>query len=502
MFVDLDYNKEIPRPKLFLAKPNKKIIAPIPNVEPDLKIFLNVPNELNFKIPLFIEDDSKSSINESPKLLKNPLLTKIKERYLILVKFMDENNWYMILNPKSDSSSSEHDNMSVKCYSLEYELKDKLINFNTESSTISQILKGNYLDKIPHGALNDTSWSVGYIDPYYNDVYREFSYTGNVLQLLESLAEKFDAIIKYNTEDRTIDIYYKYNYGKNSGIIFNYRKYLKSITKDRDSDSSVMCTRLICIGKDGLSIENINPTGKNYIDDFSYFMYPFTIENGFVTKHSDYMSDNLCIAITKYKAKIMQYQNRFKQLIATKNTYNKLMLYKEGELRSLKHELEIFADNYSVAMMSGNNIQPIITIKKEIESEIKAKELEIESYKIKLKSVEDSIYNIRVDLEEENNFTNEELDELDKYIIWDKWEMQEYIDEEDLYRDGMKKLKEKCKPKVSITLDYVDFIKYVEEQHMWNSLKIGDKIGVKYPLLDIDEKIEYGKDTFVVEEGD
>ncbi|EKS4345281.1 hypothetical protein QB607_003286 [Clostridium botulinum] len=55
MFIDLDYTKEVPKPKLFLAKPNGNIISPINDIEPELKIFLNTPDEISFKIPLFIE---------------------------------------------------------------------------------------------------------------------------------------------------------------------------------------------------------------------------------------------------------------------------------------------------------------------------------------------------------------------------------------------------------------------------------------------------------------
>ena len=33
MFIDLDYTKEVPKPKLFLAKPNGNIISPINDIE-------------------------------------------------------------------------------------------------------------------------------------------------------------------------------------------------------------------------------------------------------------------------------------------------------------------------------------------------------------------------------------------------------------------------------------------------------------------------------------
>ena len=89
---------------------------------------------------------------------------------------------------------------------------------------------------------------------------------------------------------------------------------------------------------------------------------------------------------------------------------------------------------------------------------------------------------------------------MDNYIIEDKWEAPDYIDDEDLYRDGKKKLKEKSKPKVILTIDYVDFLKCIDEQNMWEHLNVGDKIGVQYPLLNIDEKIQYGENTFVVED--
>ena len=47
-------------------------------------------------------------------------------------------------------------------------------------------------------------------------------------------------------------------------------------------------------------------------DDYTYFMYPFEMDKqGNVLNHSYYMSDELCIAITKRMAKIIQNQGKY-----------------------------------------------------------------------------------------------------------------------------------------------------------------------------------------------
>ena len=53
MFLQPDYNKNIPRPKLWLAKPNKEIITSLYEIEPTINYKINNINEITFNIPYF-----------------------------------------------------------------------------------------------------------------------------------------------------------------------------------------------------------------------------------------------------------------------------------------------------------------------------------------------------------------------------------------------------------------------------------------------------------------
>ena len=74
-----------------------------------------------------------------------------------------------------------------------------------------------------------------------------------------------------------------------------------------------------------MSIQEVNITGQNYIEDFSYYMYPFERdENRNVLKHSAYgMSDDLCHAILDYNELLISKQGEFKGYLDNKNLYNK-----------------------------------------------------------------------------------------------------------------------------------------------------------------------------------
>ena len=496
-FLSPDYTKEIPKPVTYLCNPNKQIIFSLYNeIEPELEYKLNNINECSFNIPVFVEDTDYFNINGEVKLIKNPLIDLIQPRFLILVEYNNTKEYFQI-SILNDVVEENKDYISVKCYSLGYELKDfKLINYNTVSSTLRQILLGNDNDGTK-GILYDTLWTVGYIDKKYDDIYRGFeNYNGSVLQAILDLEDTFEYIVEFDTENCLLNFYYKENYGKEIGITFDYEHYLKTLNRERNSDS--MCTRLRVYGKDNLSIENYNPTGQNYIEDFTYFMYPIEMDReGNVLKHSAYMmSDDLCKAITIRMAKIIQYRGIYFDLYNKKNTYSDLKVYKEQELASLNNELQIFSDKLVVAKGAGNSVKEILDIKLQIEEDISNKENEIEEIKNVLEDINQKMIDITIELSDDKNFTINQQQELKKYIIYDKLENKNCIDAKDLYQYGLKQMELKNKPSITIKTDFINFLECIEEQILWDKIKLGDRIFIKYPLLNINTEYIYGTDSF------
>ena len=96
---------------------------------------------------------------------------------------------------------------------------------------------------------------------------------------------------------------------------------MKSFTDTQNSADLV--TRLYLMGKDGLTINGINPAGTSYIEDFSYFMKPFERDsNRRVIRHSDYMSDALCHALLDYQEYFSNRQGDYEKL---SEDYEKLL---------------------------------------------------------------------------------------------------------------------------------------------------------------------------------
>lgn len=306
-FGEIDLTRDASKIKIFLAKPNSTIIAKLTEAyDVNNKLSLGSINSLSFKVPY--EVDIRHNIKP------NQHVNMLKFRYLLKVVLNDNVEWYMITDIE-DIADDNGDSKEVKAMSLGYELKDKLIrNYSTEESgpkTCTEVLTD---------ALSQTLWTVDYVDASFDAVMRSFSVTSKTaLDFVNEIAETFKGVIQWDTENRTISIYKEENIGTNKGLVFSYDKYIKSINKDTVTDE--MTTRLKVYGKDDLSINRLNPTGTNYLEDFSYFLYPFERDgSNNVLNHSDYMSDELCNAILDYNELLETKQGDFAGLVTQKET--------------------------------------------------------------------------------------------------------------------------------------------------------------------------------------
>ena len=113
MFLDIDLSLTPQRPKLYLCKPNKTIIASLKeHYDANLKISLTTLSELTFNLPYQIEKDHEQQYNTHCEMLKN--------RYLIKLILGEYTSYFVIDNPSPNADDST-DFLQVNCYSLEYE---------------------------------------------------------------------------------------------------------------------------------------------------------------------------------------------------------------------------------------------------------------------------------------------------------------------------------------------------------------------------------------------
>ena len=90
--------------------------------------------------------------------------------------------------------------------------------------------------------------------------------TGNVLDLMRVAQENYGVVFKYNTRKKVVSVVFPQS-GDNKGAYLTEELNLQDLSDRRDSYS--LCTRLIPVGVDGLTIESVND-GKNYVENFSY----------------------------------------------------------------------------------------------------------------------------------------------------------------------------------------------------------------------------------------
>ena len=474
MFIDIDYTKRPKKAKFYLAKPNKKIISHIyEKFDDKLSLKLGNINELNFSIPYFVE--------ENGRMIENRHIELIKEKMLIKVVYGNSyKEWYIV--DEIEESGNDKDIFNIKAFSLGYELKDKRISGYVEDAI--------NLNDLLTNILANTLWTIGEIDPIFDNIYRSFESgeNSNALECILKAAEIFGALIVWDTENRKISFKDISKNGKFRGLTVNYGKLLRSIKRQRTTDE--MVTRLYVYGSDDLSIQSVNPTGKPYIEDFSYFMYPFERdENRNVIRSSYYMSDDLCHAILDHQELIQQYSPQIMSLTNQMLQKQQELVAEQTVLDQLNLQLENILNLLDVAKATEDEklIAQRTAERDALQAQIDAQAQITATLKIEIDNIQAQINDIYDTIAIESNFTPELLDELNYYIIEKEWRDDSYIDPQDLYNDALKKFEEIRQPKVVIEIDIDNLLSMVEEQYYWDKLVLGDLIKIKYPQM----KLEY-----------
>lgn len=281
-------SKKRPQPKLWLCKPNYSRIdrlKEISNINGNFKY--NNLNQLTFTIPteVFNEGNHEQQRNE--------LLDTVRNKYVIEFQNINFKDYFVIDEVKKISGDS--DKIEIVANSVASELNKKSVNeIKFLASTIKQIMDSTLSSYAP-------LWTLDYVDPKIENVKRELEMQqSTVTSVVDQINTLFDSVVVFNSVNRTISFYHKDNAGINRGLRVRENSYLKSFEDSLVSTDVI--TRLYPIGKEGLSINSVNPAGTDYIEDFSYFIKPFERdENRNVIQHSNYMSDELCHALLDYQ---------------------------------------------------------------------------------------------------------------------------------------------------------------------------------------------------------
>ncbi|KMY33093.1 hypothetical protein ACZ11_13580 [Lysinibacillus xylanilyticus] len=481
VYIDDILSKKEITPNIYLCKPDKSRIFKLKDIY-DLKLNLKLGaiNELSFSIP--------SHIDRNHLLIENPLITEIKLYYLIEFQFKGSKEYFVVMN-QGKSMSNDEEIITYNLLSTGYLLNNKLIKlYEATSYTLSQLV---------FDFLEGTDWGIDYIDVEFdvnnsNSLKRSYETDNStVLQCLFDVAQKFNAVIYFDTVNQKVSFYKPEKNGLNRGWKLKKGKYLESYNVDINIDEIV--TRMYCYGSERLEFRALSPTGSNYLEDFSWYIYPFKCDDNYnVIQHSEYMSDALCIALLKYNKLLDHNANNFKDLstsLSTKKaeltTLNQELSVSDTELKMLNNDLDIINATYLDEAPSKPEWQLIINKINNKNLEMNLKKNQINSEENEIEKIKTSIATLRNLLDAENNFTKSELLELNKYIICKDFTDDTIVEEQDLLDASTKYFKIVNEPAITMSFKITNFLndlKYVADR---DKINLGDTVKLISNTLNI-----------------
>jgi phage minor structural protein len=467
-----------------LCKPNREPIAKL-NMAYGITqtVRFGQVNDLSFSIPYEVVRDSQ--------LVRNHVVDLVREKFLIKVVVGSIEEWYIII--KKTKSMGDTDSIRLECYSLPYELKyKKLVDYKATSYNCFQVLTEG---------LENSNWKVGYVNPEFYMKWRSFDESSTtVLDFVFRICETYNGVPTFDTINRTVSIWKEEEISTYKGFWISYGKYLQMVEDTVSVDEII--TRLIVTANENASINTVNPTGKSYIDDFSYFLYPFERDNNRnVLSSSYFMGDDLCHALLDYNQLLNQNETTFSDLLNVRKSLESEMTELSTDLLTLNTDFQSILDNIEVAKKQGNDLTELNKQRDAKQVQVDSKQSEINNQQKMLDDNSDEIKALNDLLSMENNFSAELLEELTDYIQVEEWADDNQTSDEDYFYAASDHMKTVSIPPINLNLNIINFFDVVEEQHNWNRMGIGDIIRVKQKKLGIDAKTKITEITFNYDEG-
>ena len=406
-------------------------------------------------------------------------------------------------------SVEEDDKNKIKillCYAKQKKLEKNTISVEDLGFYLMDSDEDQGIFNLDEYMYEETGWRFGHIDNevrYNSNGEPRLRWQESVEEdwytyLNSTLAKQYNCITVFDDEHGLVNLYAIDNFGDDLKIFLSYDNYLKELS--RTDNSSDIVTKLKLVGnEEKCYIEDANPTGLNYIENYSYF-----IESGD-------MSNELITALDTYDEMVKERTITWKEL-------NTQLLEKQNELTIKKNEEYMAIENYKAQKKSydyyaskvgtsedstgaytslAEQLAPIVAQYKE----------DVERLYLEVKNLEEDIANLNASIKQINIlcrkptatdsngnliFNQQLLDELKLFIYSDTYADDSFYDAEEMLEVGKRNLELSCKPTVSWNISVADFTARlrIPNRVKWNgTLGLGDVIG----LYDT----ETGEETFV-----
>ena len=302
--------------------------------------------------------------------------------------------------------------------------------------------------------------------------------------LKQEVGQAFGVKFIFDTMNKRINCHHFSEVGEETSLFLSYENFIKTINKKSQYDEIIS---KLYVESQKATISEENPTGMDYILDFTYFR-----ENGL-------MSDELMSAYDRYLVAIDGKQ----EIIVTKridlNTFNKKKIKLDTERKTLEENLKGLQSIWSAYVKEKDDINStrmaveINEVQAKINANLRETELcrqSINSLNEEIKTIVDSITISTASDTQGKIFNDELLEELNDITITDTLSDDYYTTSYSLYNYAVETLSKRNKLPIEFSIDTVGLLQNMiipEGYKFDNILKLGNFINIK------DDEIENGK---------
>lgn len=458
-------------PTFVLCNPDKKPLYSMTALKDRrLTLSLNAMSTLSFV--------ASSKINDVDVEYYDYLTSK----RLVLV---DGVGYFLIVQVEEDYDGIEKQK-TITANSLESELIYKKLDIASGDYKLYDVLnpQNTLLGKVFKDIPN---WTIGYVDLDVANKYRYFEATDTTIYnfLMTTVEEAYECIFKFNTFTKQISVYAVENAIIPSDIYLSYDNLVLSTQIRELSDE--LYTAMLVSGGNGLSVFTVNPMGAGYIYNFDYYM------------NTKWMSQGLIDAISAWKTKFNQQKVTHNQLLETYYDNSCLLNGYPDNVDDSGHYGAMVAlkDEYDVLLVSQSNKIQLGEDLSTINSQISAKQSEIDSLQLTIDGLvnanEDILTQIKniangLSLKNTSNFTTDQYLELVPFIIETSYQNENFTQTDSmtppkiqeqaqkLYDQSIKVLERISQPRYEFSVESLNMIFIEEFQRFTNQLELGSEI--------------------------
>ena len=443
-----------PIQEITLTKLNGDVIAEIPIfylTEESRNI--DEVDTITFTIPLRYRD------NFSKKMVNYYVYDEVIAERLICV-----DGEYFVIKEINENQSNH--TKEITAYGLEKKLEKNTIALSDCGLMLKDKDEETDTYSFDEYLYQQTGWRLGRIDDSvrYMDNgepklrMQEETNTSFYSFITETIAEQFCCVPVFDRKNKLINLYDIDGFGNDLKLVLNKDNYLKSLEKTFNSSDIV--TRLILEGnEEECIVEEANPTGLNYIENYSYF-----IEN-------EDMSKELIRALKLFEEltpKRMEKWKEYVSLKAQKNSELSTLDSSENILMTKCNQLQNIIDGYT-----DMETEEEYYLLDDIKSELDVSNLELQSVSSQIYKIERELKELDIKINRLNKLCRREtsedeagnllfneklLSELKDYIYYDTYSDDSFVDANELIKTGKHILESKCKPTVEFSIDSVNFV--------------------------------------------